>query len=134
MNLKKIGERVKTRRKMKGMSIAELAHATSMTPRSITLIEEGRALMDIECLVNLCTHLEMTPNELLSGEYVTTQRQVILEDVLAMMEQGSPQGVQEEPDKEEKDDVVRKDDETVMQEIRSMLEKYREEARLNTIV
>lgn len=68
MDSKKIGGFIAERRKALGMTQLELANKLSITDRAISKWENGRGLPDISLIKPLCDQLEITVNDLLSGE------------------------------------------------------------------
>ena len=66
----KIGEFISLKRKEKNITQSELAEKLNITDRSISKWENGNGLPDTSILTNLCAILEITINELLSGEHL----------------------------------------------------------------
>lgn len=69
--LKKIGKRIKTARKRKGLTQEELSGLISAGSPHISNIENGKKIFSIELLVEICNALEVSPNELL-GDCINT--------------------------------------------------------------
>ncbi len=70
MNQVKIGRFIAERRKMKNMTQAQLAEKLNITDRAISKWENGRGLPDTSIMLELCSELEISVNELLSGEVI----------------------------------------------------------------
>ncbi|MBQ3547835.1 MAG: helix-turn-helix transcriptional regulator [Clostridia bacterium] len=68
MDSKKIGSFIAKRRKALGMTQLELANKLNITDRAISKWENGRGLPDISLIKPLCDQLDITVNDLLSGE------------------------------------------------------------------
>lgn len=68
MNQKKIGSFIASLRKEKNMTQLDLANKLQITDRAISKWENGRGMPDISLLEPLCKELDITLNELLSGE------------------------------------------------------------------
>lgn len=113
------------RRKEKRMSVGDLSNATSIDAKSLVLIEHGQAIMNIEHLLRICTYLDMTPNQILAGEFVSSGH-AGLGDIMQMLNvEGAEQIIEEEDEQDAT--PVGKDNETVLMEIKNMLEEYRKE-------
>ncbi|MBQ8658279.1 MAG: helix-turn-helix transcriptional regulator [Clostridia bacterium] len=61
---KQVGENLKTARKAKGLTQAELAKAIHKYQSDYSEYETGKIQLDYEKIVLLCRILEITPNEL----------------------------------------------------------------------
>lgn len=70
MNLKRIGKNVKKYRKKLGLTQSQLAEMVQLSTVHISHIETGTVSMSLDCLLALCNALQVTPNEILLGEYV----------------------------------------------------------------
>lgn len=70
VNMSKIGARVQGLRENLGLTVGEVALRTHYTQKSILLMENGRATVDVDFLVALCGVLNVTPNDILQGEYI----------------------------------------------------------------
>lgn len=68
MDSKKIGGFIAERRKALGMTQLELANKLNITDRAVSKWENGRGMPDISLIKPLCEELEITVNDLLSGE------------------------------------------------------------------
>jgi len=73
MNQEKIGQFITELRKEKNMTQIELANKLGVTDRAISKWENGRGLPDLSLLQPLCKELNITINELLSGEKIKTE-------------------------------------------------------------
>ena len=70
MNQEKIGKFIATCRKERKMTQQELAEKLGVSDRTIGNWENGRNMPDLSLLKPLCNELEITLNDLLSGEKV----------------------------------------------------------------
>lgn len=61
------GQRVRSCRKAKDLTIEKLAELTGLSPLYVELIEQGRKNPTIEILMRICLALDVTPNTLLIG-------------------------------------------------------------------
>ena len=72
MDQLKIGKFIAQRRKMINLTQAQLAEKLGITDRAVSKWERGIAMPDSSIMLELCGILEITVNDLLSGEVVTT--------------------------------------------------------------
>ena len=83
MNQVKIGIFISKCRKRQKLTQAELAEKLGITDRAVSKWETGRSLPDASIMLDLCTILKISVNDLLSGEEVTmnenNQEQMLLE-------------------------------------------------------
>ena len=70
MNQEKIGKFISKVRKEKKITQKQLAEKLGITDRAISKWENGKSMPDLALLKPLCDILNITINELLSGEYV----------------------------------------------------------------
>lgn len=70
MNQQKIGRFIAECRKNKKMTQAELAEKLGVTDRSVSKWENGRCMPDLSLFEPLCEELDISINELLSGEKI----------------------------------------------------------------
>ena len=68
MNQEKIGRFICEIRKEKNMTQQELANKIGCTDRAISKWENGRGMPDLSLIKSLCAELDITVNDLLSGE------------------------------------------------------------------
>lgn len=68
MNQEKIGKFIASKRKEKNMTQSELAEKLGVTDKSVGNWENGRNMPDLSLLKPLCKELDITVNDLLSGE------------------------------------------------------------------
>ena len=68
MNQIKIGKFIADCRKEQGLTQAQLAERLSITDKAISKWERGVAMPDSSIMLELCGILEISVNELLSGE------------------------------------------------------------------
>ena len=64
----KIGKFISQCRKNKNLTQAQLAEKLNMTNRAISKWETGNGMPDSSIMLQLCNELDITVNELLSGE------------------------------------------------------------------
>ena len=82
MNVKKVGEFIKQKRKEKKLTQKELAEKLSITDRAISKWERGICCPDISLLKDLSSILGVSVNELLSGEDIEKLEKEKTDDVL----------------------------------------------------
>ena len=68
MDLEKIGKFIAERRKAKALTQLELAERIHVTDRAVSKWECGRSMPDSSIMLELCEVLEISVNELLTGE------------------------------------------------------------------
>lgn len=73
MDQAKIGKFIAERRKTAGLTQMQLAEKLSITDRAVSKWETGRSLPDSSIMLELCKELNITVNDLLSGEVVTME-------------------------------------------------------------
>ena len=66
----KIGKFIAERRKSKNLTQFQLAEKLNITDRAISKWENGRSMPDSSIMLDLCKELEISVNELLSGEMI----------------------------------------------------------------
>lgn len=71
MNQEKIGKFIQELRREKKLTQSELASKLNVTDRAISKWENGRGLPDLSLIRPLCEELDISINELLSGERLT---------------------------------------------------------------
>lgn len=69
----KIGKFIASCRKKQGMTQVKLAEKLGITDRAISKWENGKSLPDSGIMMELCEHLNINVNELLSGENIMTK-------------------------------------------------------------
>lgn len=69
INLKLIGKNIKKYRKAKGYTQAQLAEKISISTIHMSHLETGNVSMSVECLIKICDFLDVTPDNILLGEY-----------------------------------------------------------------
>lgn len=96
MDQAKIGKFIANCRKNKNMTQAELAEKLNITDRAISKWETGKGMPDSSIMLELCNELDISVNELLSGEVLKMDNynQKAEENLLEMKKQ------KEETDKE----------------------------------
>ncbi|MCR5146582.1 MAG: helix-turn-helix domain-containing protein [Clostridia bacterium] len=70
MNQIKIGKFIAEQRKKCNLTQAQLAEKLNITDRAISKWENGRAMPDSSIMLDLCSELKISVNELLSGEVI----------------------------------------------------------------
>lgn len=86
MNQEKIGAFIAKRRKEKKMTQAKLASYLGITDRAVSKWERGKGLPDPVYMLELCRLLDISVNELLTGEFIEeTKYQQKAEDNLLTM-------------------------------------------------
>ena len=71
MDQLKIGMFIAERRKSVGLTQMQLAEKLNITDRAVSKWERGKAMPDSSIMLDLCEILEITVNDLLSGEVIT---------------------------------------------------------------
>lgn len=74
MNQEKIGKFIATCRKKKGITQSELSEQLGVTDRSVSNWENGKNMPDLSLFKPLCEILDITINELLSGEKLSKEK------------------------------------------------------------
>ncbi|MBQ1977649.1 MAG: helix-turn-helix transcriptional regulator [Ruminococcus sp.] len=67
----KVGRFIAEKRKEKKLTQMQLAEILGITDRAVSKWENGKSLPDSSIMLSLCEELEITVNDLLSGEVVT---------------------------------------------------------------
>lgn len=67
----KIGRFIAEKRKEKKLTQMQLAESLGITDRAVSKWENGKSLPDSSIMLDLCKELDITVNDLLSGEVVT---------------------------------------------------------------
>ena len=81
MDQEKIGKFIKQKRREKELTQEELASNLRVSSKTISKWENGRSLPDYSLLLDLCKELDMSINELLSGEEIKKENyQTMLEE------------------------------------------------------
>ncbi len=73
MNQMKIGKFIAERRKAQNLTQMQLAEKLGITDRAVSKWERGKALPDASLMLPLCEILQITVNDLLSGEVVLVE-------------------------------------------------------------
>ena len=73
MNQEAIGKFISTCRKDKGLTQLQLAEKLNITNRAVSKWETGKSCPDVSIMLSLCDILEITVNELLSGERISME-------------------------------------------------------------
>ena len=70
MNQEKIGQFIATCRKDAGLTQSELAEQLNITNRAVSKWENGKSLPDASNMLEICKILNISVNELLTGEHI----------------------------------------------------------------
>ena len=73
MDQVKIGKFIAACRRKASMTQLQLAEKLNITDRAVSKWETGRAMPDTSIMLELCSLLGVTVNDLLSGEVVTVE-------------------------------------------------------------
>jgi transcriptional regulator with XRE-family HTH domain len=92
INYKSIGERIMLRRKSLGISRATLTSWAEISETHLSKIENGKAQLSLNCLVDIANRLYTTPDFLLIDSVPET-KPLLLEDVKIAFEDCSPDEV-----------------------------------------
>ena len=89
MDQEKIGKFILEMRKQKGLTQKELAEKIGISDKTISKWECGNSMPDISYLESLCNSLEISVNELLSGECLTGESysEKAEENIMALMKE-----------------------------------------------
>ena len=68
MEQEMIGKFISACRKEKGLTQMQLAEKLNITNRAVSKWETGKSMPDVSLMLDLCSILGITVNELLSGE------------------------------------------------------------------
>lgn len=88
MDTLKIGEFIKSQRTQLGMTQKELADKIGCTDKAISRWETGKGMPDVSFLIPLSNELNITLNELLSGERIMPEELIISQEVSEIIEKG----------------------------------------------
>lgn len=89
----RIGKFIAACRKAKGLTQAQLAERLSITDRAVSKWETGRSMPDSAIILPLCTMLDITVNDLLSGERIEMEKfnKTADENLVALMRRDEAQ-------------------------------------------
>ena len=73
MNQIKIGKFIAECRKRQGLTQIQLAEKLNITDKAVSKWERGMAMPDSSIMLELCDILDITVNELLSGEKISME-------------------------------------------------------------
>ena len=71
MNIRQIGKNIKELIKEQNMTQTELSERANISSIHLSHIETGTVSMSLETLINICHALNVTPNDILLGDYLT---------------------------------------------------------------
>ena len=74
MDQVKIGKFITEKRKEQGLTQNQLAEKLGITDRAVSKWERGKSLPDASIMMDLCSILKITVNDLLYGEVVTVEK------------------------------------------------------------
>ena len=74
MDQLKIGKFISEKRKSKGMTQAQLAEKLGITDRAVSKWETGKSMPDVSLMLELCSLLGITVNDMLCGEVVSMEK------------------------------------------------------------
>jgi len=77
MDQEKIGKFIAELRKGKGLTQAQLAERFGISNKAVSKWETGKSLPDASIMIDLCAFLGITVNELLSGERISMEENII---------------------------------------------------------
>ena len=84
MNQEKIGKFISEKRKEKNLTQAQIAEKIGVSVNAVSKWERGLNLPDASIMLELCDLLDITVNELLSGEKLTPEEQKHKSDINAI--------------------------------------------------
>jgi len=98
MNQKQIGKFISEERKNKNLTQSELAEKLGVTDRSISNWENGKCLPDLSLFKPLCEILDITINELMSGEKIPKEKyqNKLEENIVNTINYGNKQALSKE--------------------------------------
>ena len=93
MNQIKIGQFIAKCRKEKQMTQMELADRLGITDRAISKWERGKGMPDTSIMLDLCNQLDISVNELLSGEKIEMKdyNKIAEQNLLELQQQNEAQ-------------------------------------------
>ena len=74
MNQEKIGSFIAECRRKKKLTQIQLAEKLGITDKAVSKWETGKGLPDASIMIELCDELDISVNELLSGEKLTQDK------------------------------------------------------------
>lgn len=80
MNKKQIGQNIQRIRQSQNMTQAELAEMVHLSIVHISHIETGFAIPSLATLLDLCNALNVTPNDVLLGQYCTPDIEMLVKE------------------------------------------------------
>ena len=82
MDQEKIGSFLAENRKAKGLTQIEFAEKLGVTNKSVSRWETGKNMPDVSLFLSICDVLDISVNELLIGEHITTQESKKADEIL----------------------------------------------------
>lgn len=82
MNQEKIGSFIAENRKAKRLTQIEFAEKLGVSNKSVSRWETGKNMPDVSLFLSICDVLDISVNELLIGEHITTQESKKADEIL----------------------------------------------------
>ena len=82
MDQEKIGSFIAENRKAKGITQIEFAEKLGVSNKSVSRWETGKNMPDVSLFLSICDVLDISVNELLIGEHITTQESKKADEIL----------------------------------------------------
>ncbi len=82
MNQEKIGSFIAENRKAKRLTQIEFAEKLGVSNKSVSRWETGKNMPDVSLFLSICDVLDISVNELLIGEHITTQESKKTDEIL----------------------------------------------------
>ena len=82
MNQEKIGSFIAENRKAKKLTQIEFAEKLGVSNKSVSRWETGKNMPDVSLFLSICDVLDISVNELLIGEHITTQESKKADEIL----------------------------------------------------
>lgn len=86
MNKMNIGKNLKTLRKLRNMTQSELAAKIEVSTDHISHAEIGYGTLSLTRMLEICKLLEVTPNDILSGEYEPESEHSLQDEIIPLKE------------------------------------------------
>ena len=84
MDMRKVGNRLLSIRKRKGLTQAETAELANISDRTYAEIERGKTNMRVDSLVKICTALHVSPNDILFDDIESSEQSDLLATLNAL--------------------------------------------------
>lgn len=86
---KKLGERIREIRVSRSLTQEELTGKINLSSKSLSQIELGNNFVSAETLENLCTVLNITPNELFDFKSFSISEENAMDEIIKRLENNS---------------------------------------------